>query len=114
MNDFEKRKAYKIAEKKIQEERGFYTHLTVYVVMNIVIFIFKIQIGDYVNSEGYHNYLPWNLIITPILWGLGLIGHGLWTFRDNNGLGKIFNRSIFSKKWEEQKIKEFINKNNYF
>ncbi|SEL41052.1 2TM domain-containing protein [Aquimarina amphilecti] len=108
MNDHDKIKAYKKAKKRIVEERSFYSHVAIYIVMNIVIFIFKIKIGDYVNDEGYDNYLPWNLITTPLLWGLGLLGHGLWTFREKNGLGKLFNKSIFSKKWENQKIKEFM------
>ncbi|WP_343913921.1 2TM domain-containing protein [Aquimarina litoralis] len=112
MNKMDKRKAYNRAKKRVAEERGFYTHATVYVVMNIIIFIFKIQIGDYVNSERYNDFLPWNVVSTPVLWGIGLLGHGLWTFRHKNGLGKLFNRSIFSKEWEEKKIEEFMNKNN--
>lgn len=112
MNDFDKRKAYKNAKKRVTEERAFYSHATVYVVMNIVIFIFKIELGDYIDDEGYNNYLIWNLIGTPIIWGLGLLGHGLWTFRDKNGLGKLFKRSIFSKNWEEKKIKEFMEEKN--
>ncbi|WP_298546392.1 2TM domain-containing protein [uncultured Aquimarina sp.] len=112
MNDFDKRKAYKKAKKRVKEERSFYGHATVYVVMNIIIFLFKIELGDYINDEGYNNYLPWNLISTPLLWGLGLLGHGLWTFREKNGLEKLLNQSIFSKKWEDKKIKEFMEEKN--
>ncbi|WP_280935501.1 2TM domain-containing protein [Aquimarina sp. 2201CG14-23] len=111
MNNIDKRKAYKQARKRVIEERSFYSHATVYVIMNIVIFLFKIKVGDYVDNEEYNNYIFWNLISTPVLWGLGLLGHGLWTFREKNGLGKLFNKSIFSKKWEQRKIKEFMNEN---
>ncbi|MFD2561507.1 2TM domain-containing protein [Aquimarina rubra] len=113
MNDFDKRKAYKKAKKRVTEERSFYTHVAIYVVMNIVIFIFKIELGDFIDDEGYSNFLPWNLIATPVLWGLGLLGHGLWTFKEKNGLGKLFNKSIFSEKWEEKKIKEFMNEKDH-
>ncbi len=114
MNDLDKVKVYKRAKKRMIEERSFYTHAAIYVVMNVVILFFKIELSDYLDSERYSNILVWNIISTPILWGLGLLGHGLWTFRDKNGLGKLFNRSVFSKKWEEQKIKELINENNDF
>lgn len=109
MNNQEKHIAYKKAEKRVKEERGFYKHAAVYLLMNVIIFIFKIKIGDYVNSENYESFLPWNLIITPLLWGIGLLGHGLWTFREKSGLDKLVNRSIYSKKWEEKKIKEIMN-----
>ncbi|MHA7057729.1 2TM domain-containing protein [Aquimarina sp. M1] len=112
MNDLEKRKAYKSAKKRVAEEKSFYTHIAVYIVMNIIILIFKIELDDYIQDEGYTNFLPWNLISTPLIWGIGLLGHGLWTYREKNGLGKLCNRSIFSKKWEEQKIKEFMNKHD--
>jgi len=113
MNKMDKRKIYNRAKKRATEERSFYKHATVYVVMNIIIIIFKIQISDYVNNEEYDNYLSWNLVSTPVLWGLGLLGHGLWTFRNRNGLGKLFNRSVFSKEWEEKKIKELMSKTNH-
>ncbi|KAA1244286.1 2TM domain-containing protein [Aquimarina sp. RZ0] len=112
MNNLNKRKTYRKAKKRVQKERGFYTHATVYIVMNIVILIFKIILGDYINNEEYNNYQFWNLISTPLFWGLGLLGHGIWTFREKNGLEKLLGKSIFSKKWEEQKINEFMNKNN--
>ncbi|WP_158596930.1 2TM domain-containing protein [Aquimarina sp. BL5] len=112
MNDFDKRKAYRKAKKRVKEERSFYGHATVFFVMNIIIFIFKIKVGDYVNSEDYNNFLTWNLISTPLLWGLGLLGHGLWTFREKNGLEKLLNQTIFSRKWEDKKIKEFMEEKN--
>ncbi|WP_405207593.1 2TM domain-containing protein [Aquimarina sp. LLG6339-5] len=112
MSDNDKRNAYNSAKKRVKEERSFFSHVAVYVVMNIIIIIFKIKIGDYINSENYDNYLPWNLFSAPILWGIGLLAHGLWTFRGKNGLGKLFSKSIFGKEWEEQKIEEFMNKKN--
>lgn len=112
MNSTNKIRAYDKAKKRIAEEKGFYTHFIVYIVMNIIIVIFKIQLGEYVHNEGYNNYLFWNLLSTPLLWGLGLLGHNLWTFRKKNGIHKLFSKSVFGKKWEEQKINEFMNKNN--
>ncbi|WP_299211449.1 2TM domain-containing protein [uncultured Aquimarina sp.] len=106
MENSELQKAYKRAKKRVTEERAFYTHLSVYVVINIIIIAVILYLKDYF----YDSYLLPNLIIPPLSWGVFLLGHGLWTFREKNGLRKKFSRSIFSKKWEERKINEIMDK----
>ena len=113
MNDQQKRTAYNNARKRIDEERGFYTHLAAYIIMNIIIILFKIQIGISLDSTGYNNFLVWNVILTPILWGIGLLIHGLWVFRRTNGLKKIITLSFFSKEWEQKKINKFMDTNEH-
>ncbi|SEL41018.1 2TM domain-containing protein [Aquimarina amphilecti] len=107
MENSELQKKYRNAKKRVQEEQSFYTHLSIYIVINIAIIIVILQLKDYF----YDGYLIPNLISSPLLWGIFLLGHGLWTFRKKNGLGQLFKKSIFSKKWEEKKIKELINNN---
>ncbi|WP_299256837.1 2TM domain-containing protein [uncultured Aquimarina sp.] len=106
MENFELQKTYKRAKKRVTEERAFYTHIAVYIIINIILFAVILYLKDYF----YDGYLIINLIISPILWGIFLLGHGLWTFREKNGLRKKFSKSVFSKKWEERKINEIINK----
>ncbi|MHA7057730.1 2TM domain-containing protein [Aquimarina sp. M1] len=101
MENSEKLKTYRRAKKRVVEERAFYTHLGVYIAINIIIFVVILHLKDYI----YDNYLVLNLISTPVLWGIPLLFHGLWTFRKGN-------KFTLFKKWEERKIKEFMNKEN--
>ncbi len=112
MNKYDEQEAYKKAKKRIEEEKGFYSHLATYVAINIALFFFNSHIVDYIgadlNDPGTQKWFYWNTILTPILWGIGLLIHGLWVFKEKTFLKKYFNKSVFSKDWEERKIKEFM------
>lgn len=90
---------YGRAKKRVDDIKGFYSHLTVYIIINIVLLVFKLDIfenGEF-NIPSYH----WSYFATPFFWGIGLLFHGLW----------VFGPSITSiKKWEERKIEQFMEK----
>ncbi len=99
MENSEKLKKYRQAKKRVQEEKGFYSHLTAYVIVNIFLLFIN---SDFID-EGFNNWLNWNLYLTPFLWGIGLFIHWI----------KVFNPNvIFSKQWEERKIKEIMDKDD--
>ncbi|KAA1244285.1 2TM domain-containing protein [Aquimarina sp. RZ0] len=109
MENLELQKRYSKAKKRVQEEQSFYTHLSVYIVINVAIIIVILQLKDYI----YDGYLIINLISSPVLWGVFLLGHGLWAFREKNGSGKLFSRSFFSKEWEDRKIEKIMNSKDH-
>lgn len=87
---------YKEAQKRVKRIKGFYTHATIYVVVNIMIFVInarEIPVGE--------SIFQWRTLTTPLFWGIGLLSHGLSVFLPNYILGKD---------WEERKIKEFMEK----
>lgn len=86
---------YEEAQKKVKEIKGFYTHLMVYIIINI--FLLVMQFGLFTN---FH-YPGWAAFTTPFFWGIGLFFHGLYVFQHKF---RIF------KDWEERKIKEFMEK----
>ncbi len=62
---------YELAKKRVEEKRGFFTHLTVYVLVNIML----ILIWLFASGRGF----PW--FIFPLGgWGIGIIVHALNTF----------------------------------
>ncbi len=63
---------YAQARKRVEEKKGFFVHLTVYVVVNAIIFaVWWITMGG-------HGY-PW--FIWPLLgWGIGIVFHFLGVF----------------------------------
>ncbi len=79
------------ARKRVEELKSFYSHLTVFLFVNILLFIINIVTSP--DSLWFY----WVIIG----WGIGLASHALSVF----GIaGK------FGKKWEEKKIQEYIEK----
>jgi hypothetical protein len=117
MSDYNQEKAYGKAKKRLEDEKGFYTHLTVYIVINIVLLFFMSKLTAFIgadpNDPDFKNWKLWNTFLTPILWGIALLGHGLWVFKEKFFLKKFFKKSIFSKDWEDRKIKEFMDKDKF-
>ncbi|WP_375251981.1 2TM domain-containing protein [Dokdonia donghaensis] len=90
---------YERAKKRVADEKGFYNHLTVYLVINTLLqlfysgIFFDLHIGE---------YAPWWVrFTTPFFWGLSLFIHWIYVFK-----GFRFLKGI--RKWEERKIKEFM------
>jgi len=82
---------YEKARKRVEEIRGFYTHLLTYVLVNLGLFILNI-----VTSPG-HFWFFWPLFG----WGIGVLAHGLSVFGP---------RRLWGSEWEERKIKELMEK----
>ena len=102
--DYIKEKQYAKAKKRVQDIKGFYSHLVVYVVINLFISGFilygltkenKLDLPEAVTEFGV--YSVW------LFWGIGLFFHWLGVFGFTNILGK---------KWEEKKIKEIMDQDN--
>lgn len=72
---------YRKAKERVNEIKSFYNHLIVYVVINVIFIYF---VGK-------------NWLWVTAFWGIGLVFQYVRTF-------------LFSKDWEERKIKDYINK----
>jgi len=71
------------ARKRIKEIKGFYVHLTVYVLVNLFISIFSIIM---ITSEGIplkEALFNFGVTSTWFFWGIGLFFHGLKVFSIN-------------------------------
>lgn len=102
---------FRTAQKRVACIKGFYRHLTIYVIANIGLVILKVYALDFfadVTDEGFRDWLGWNIIFTPILWGLGLLFHGLHVFVFKCRPLKELIKPSFVKRWEEQKIREYM------
>ena len=86
------------AKKRIKDIKGFYSHLTVYILVNLFILAISTQLFS---DFGSREYRFWNILSTPVIWGIGLLIHGLVVFVPSFG---------FVKKWEDRKMKELMEK----
>ena len=70
-NPMSEEQIYDLAKKRVEEKRGFYSHLTVYIIVNIILII----IWAFPAGGGF----PW--FIFPLCgWGIGLLFHFLGVF----------------------------------
>lgn len=88
---------YELAKKRVAQIKGFYSHLTIYLVINTLLLLNAIGVF---NGSLDALYMPhWGYFTTPIFWGIALLFHGLNTFGYN--ITPI-------RKWEERKIQQYI------
>ena len=83
---------YERAKKRVEDIKGFYVHLGIYLGVNFILMILNL-VGDREDI-----WFHWG----AIFWGLGLFMHGLG----------VFYLDRFTKDWEERKIKELLEKEN--
>ncbi len=81
--------SYERAKRRVQELKGFYAHLISYIVVNVFLAIINL-----LTTPGF-----WWFLFVTFFWGIGLVAHGLSVFS---------RRGLFSKEWEDRKIKEYM------
>ena len=80
---------YLKAKERVNELKGFYSHLFLYVLVNVVIFAI-----NYLTSPG-----AWWFYWPLMGWGIGIMAHAIGVFG-------FF--GIMGQQWEERKIEEII------
>ncbi len=81
--------SYKNAKERVMQLRGFYEHLAVYLIINIMLFIINLT------TSPQSLWFYW----VTIFWGIGLLLHAWKTFAGN---------AILGREWEEKKIREYM------
>lgn len=89
----------KRAKRRIEELKGFYVHLVIFVVINLSISINKILRNIQYGETFWDAFWDFGTFAVWIFWGVGLIFHASKTFNYN---------PFFSKEWEEKQIKKFM------
>ncbi|WP_222984523.1 2TM domain-containing protein [Flagellimonas meishanensis] len=95
------------AKKRVKQLKKFYSHIVAFIVVNIALIVLKLEVLGYLKNkiDGVDFYvahwLDWEIISTPIIWGLILVAHGLWVFY-----------WPLTQKWEERQIQKYIEKEN--
>lgn len=101
--NYSKEERYKRAEKRVKEIKGFYWHLFWYLAVNIFLSFGAIRSIFVDGSFEFDNFRFSNFTVW-FFWGIGIVGHWLHVFGMN-----IF----FSRKWEEKKIREYMDKDKF-
>lgn len=97
----------KRAIKRLIILKGFYNHLVVYLVFNLLgLALFIAYRVFYMDKLGYPDphFSKWinrNIILTPILWGFGLFIHWLYAY---------YRKPRFLRDWEDRQMKKYMEK----
>lgn len=87
----------KRAKKRVEEIKGFYIHLSVFVFINLMLLIVQ-NIRIFYDGRAL---FQWYSLYTPLFWGIGLAFHG----------AKVFGwLPFFGKKWEDEQIRKYMEK----
>ncbi len=87
---------YQQALKKVKRIKGFYIHLMVYIVINVMILLLQ-----FFNNEPSRDFWQWQTFGMAIFWGIGIVSHAMSVFLPTLLLGKD---------WEQRKINEIMEK----
>ncbi|MFD0797942.1 2TM domain-containing protein [Maribacter chungangensis] len=96
---------YERAKLRVIALRGFYNHLAVFVIVNILLYLLRNKFTIIlINESTFDNpkfleWIDWNVFGTTIIWGVILVIHAL------NVLG---NWPLFKKEWEQRQIKKYL------
>lgn len=99
--EYTKDERFHAAYRKVKRIKGFYSHLKIYVIVNIIIIASNLN-GDFFRNGIHESGLfSWHTYSTAVFWGIGLVAHAL----------SVFGRDIFfSDDWEQKKIQQYMNK----
>jgi hypothetical protein len=83
--------AYQRAHQRVQELKSFYSHIIVYIIGNLGLFLINI-----LTTPG-NLWFVWALLG----WGIGLGLHAFWVFGGDR---------LFGKDWEDRQIRKIMEK----
>lgn len=87
---------YEKARKRVRSIAGFYKHLSIYLIVNVILLAMK-----YFNMDNDERFFEFSTFSTAIFWGIGIAFHALGVFGTNIFLGHD---------WEERKIQQIMSK----
>lgn len=106
------------AKKQVAQIKKFYKHLRVYVIINLLLLMVKFNLvswfkDDYewLQSSAFSDWLSFNIIGTPIIWGIGLLFHAAYVFKFGAKSWKEL-KPAFLKKWEKTQLEKFLEEEN--
>lgn len=94
MENYDQEKLQRV-KKQVQEIKGFYIHLAIYLIINVFILA---NIAIHAQSDN-EVFWKWSTFFTAIFWGMGLLIHAFNVFDLN---------PFFGKDWEKRQIQKYM------
>ena len=103
------------AQKRENDIKIFYRHLRIYIFINVLLLFIKYRALDFfaekgIQDPGFLDWFQWNLISTPVVWGIGLLLHALYVFKFQAKPLKEL-KPKFLEDWEKRQIQKYMDEN---
>lgn len=95
--------SYLRAKRKVEILKGFYQHLITFIIVNAILIVYFAN----VLNENTVDFSNWEIYFTTMVWGIGLFFHALYV------LFELYFKNNFLKRWEENKIREFMENDDF-
>jgi hypothetical protein len=90
MNTNHQEEKYLRAKAKLDNIKGFHSHLLTYLIVNLFLLLFFYKLSGGITAAS---------LSTMFFWGIGLVFHA----------GSVYSTHLFfGKRWEDRKIKQLI------
>jgi len=106
------------ARKRVNDMKKFYRHLRIYIIINVLLLIVKLNLFnwfkddyDWMQNANFNDWMGWNLLGTPVLWGIGLLGHALYVFKFKSKSWEEL-KPKFIRDWEKRQLDKFLKEEN--
>jgi len=87
------------AKKRVDNLKGFYIHVLVYIIVNLAIISLTVFARMSSGENFVEAFFNFGTFSTPFFWGIGLGFHGI------RALGR---NPFFSKDWEQRQIEKYM------
>lgn len=103
---------YLKAQRRVAHIKKFYKHFIIFIIANSLLLIFKFRAMEFftengIGDKGFLEWFEWNIIGTPIVWGIVLAFHATYVFvLESKTMNEMTPR--FFKDWEDRQIKKYL------
>lgn len=95
--------SYLRAKRKVEILKGFYQHFIVFIIINTVLILFSANVFNAKEID----FSNWVIYVTTFFWGIGLFFHAVFV------LFELYFKNKFLKQWEENKIRQFMENDDF-
>ncbi len=99
MKNFNKEEKYISAKKRVDDIKAFYTHLIVYVLINIFISSIKITFNIRSGEPFSEAFFDFSTFAVWMAWGIGITFHGFAVYSES---------TLSFRRWKEKKLQQFL------
>lgn len=96
---------WRSAKKRVTELKDFHNHVVFLIGFTILLYSLKGGVLEVISQrnpemeEGFLVWLDYNFMLTPVIWGVGILIHGLYAYRHKWRL---------VAGWEEKHIRKLL------
>lgn len=104
---------YELARDRVKNLKYFYQHFLVFVILSVILLINGHPILTVLKHKGatdqeFLNWVAWNILLLPVIWGMVVLVHGLVVFRNKAKYRTHMLTPGFVKRWEERQLEKYL------